>query len=248
MALLAEKKLAMTMYSGERRHWTFEKYVMLHKDQHSILEGLIKHSYAGIDEHSKVRYLLDGIKMDDLNMIKGQILATAALHNDFDACVTLFRDYLLQVKADKVMKQATIAVVTTSTTNHQGHENMTPDMSVEDRYYKVPGYKCLSRAKKLGLKLLHEKWGGKQSDKIPKKPGAGILKKKLWFTKANPAIHQIKALLSAVELDGGMTWTSKAMTVRRRLKTKKATTATTPLHSVATATDWHPVPMRLGDR
>ena len=163
----------------------------------------MEHSYAGIDEHLKVRNLLDGIKMDDLSMIKGQILAMAALRNDFDVCVTLFRDYLLQVKADKVTKQVTIAVVTTSTANHQGHENVTPDMLVKDHYYKVPEYKCLSHAKKLRLKLLHKKWDGKQSDKIPRKPGAGILKKKLQFTKANPAICQIKALLSAVELDGG---------------------------------------------
>ena len=137
MASLAEKKLAMTTYSGEHRHWTFEKYVTLHKEQHSILEGLAEHCYTDIYEHSKVHYLLDGIKTDDLNMIKGQILPTAALRNDFDACATLFRDYLLQVKADKVTKQVTFAVVTTSTPNRQGHENVTPNMSVEDYYYKV---------------------------------------------------------------------------------------------------------------
>ena len=200
MASLAEKKLSMTMYMGERRRRTFEKYIMLHKDQHSILKGLTVHGYAGINECSKVCYLLDGIKMDDLNVIKGQILVTAALRNDFDACVTLFRDYLLQVKADKVTKQVTIAAVTTTTTNHQGHKNVTPDMSVEDCYYKVPEYKRLFHATKLRLELLCQKRGSKQSDKIPKKPGAGILKKKLQFTKVKPAIHQIKALLSAVEL------------------------------------------------
>ena len=172
----------MTTYTGERHHWTFEKYVTLHKDQRSILEGLTKHGYAGIDERSKVRYLIDGTKVDDLNVIKGQILATAALRNDFDVCVILFRDYLLQVKADKVMKQATIAAVTTNTTNREGHDSITPDMSVEDHYYKIPEYKRLSHAKKLRLKLLHEKWGSKQADKIPRKPGTGILKKKLRFT------------------------------------------------------------------
>ena len=203
MASLAEKKLTMTTYMGEHRHWTFEKYVTLHKDQHSILEGLTEHGYAGIDEHSKVQYLLDGIKTDDLNIIKGQILAMAALHNNFDVCVTLFRDYLLQVKANKVMKQATIVVVTTTTTNCEGHDNVTPDMTVEDCYYKVSKYKCLSRAKKFGLKLLREKRGSKQSDKIPRKSGTGILKKKLRFLKTNPAIRKIKALLSAVELDEG---------------------------------------------
>ena len=141
--------------------------------------------------------------MDDLNVIKGQILATAVLHNDFDTCVMLFRDYLLQVKADKVMKQVTIAAVTTDNNNCEGHDTVTPNMTVEDQYYKVPEYKHLSHTKKLGLKLLCEKRGGKKADKIPKKPGTGILKKKLRFTKTNPAIHKIKALLSAVELDEG---------------------------------------------
>ena len=203
MTSLAEKKLAMTAYTGECHRWTFEKYVTLHKDKHSILEGLTEHGYAGIDKRSKVRYLLDGIKTDNLNMIKGQILATAALRNNFDACVMLFRDYLLQLKADKVTKHVTIAAVTTNDTNHEGHDTVTPDMTVEDRYYKIPEYRHLSRAKKLGLKLLREKRGGKKTAKIPKKPGASILKKKLRFTKTNPTIRKIKAILSTVELDKG---------------------------------------------
>ena len=56
----------------------------------------------------------------------------AALRNNFDACVTLFRDYLLQVKDDKVTKHVTIAAVTTNNTNHEGHDTVTPDMTVED--------------------------------------------------------------------------------------------------------------------
>ena len=76
-------------------------------------------------------------------------------------------------------------------------------MTVEDQYYKIPEYKRLSRAKKLGLKLLREKRGEKKTAKIPKKPGASILKKNLRFTKTNPANCKIKAILSAVELDEG---------------------------------------------
>ena len=115
----------------------------------------------------------------------------------------LFRDYLLQVKANKVTKHATIAAVTTNKTSREGHDTVTPNMIVEDRYYTIPEYKCLSQAKKLGLKLLCEKRVGKKTGKIPKKPGMGILKKKLRFTKTNPVICKIKALLSAVELDEG---------------------------------------------
>ena len=36
----AEKKLTMMTYTGEHCCWTFEKYVTLHKDQPSILEGV----------------------------------------------------------------------------------------------------------------------------------------------------------------------------------------------------------------
>ena len=64
MATLAEDKLKSTVYNGEQRRWDFERYVNVHKQQHSIMEGLVEHGYTGIDPQSKVRFLLDGIKSD----------------------------------------------------------------------------------------------------------------------------------------------------------------------------------------
>lgn len=62
MATMAEDKLKTTVYNGEQRRWDFEKYINVHKQQHSIMEGLVEHGYTGIDPRSKVRYLLeDGI-------------------------------------------------------------------------------------------------------------------------------------------------------------------------------------------
>ena len=46
----AETKLKDSSYHGERNHWNFEKYICMHQDQHTILEGLVEHGYAGIDE------------------------------------------------------------------------------------------------------------------------------------------------------------------------------------------------------
>ncbi|KAI2501827.1 hypothetical protein MHU86_12665 [Fragilaria crotonensis] len=43
MATLAEDKLKNTVYNGEQRRWDFERYVNVHKQQHSIMEGLIEH-------------------------------------------------------------------------------------------------------------------------------------------------------------------------------------------------------------
>ncbi|KAI2505609.1 hypothetical protein MHU86_8851 [Fragilaria crotonensis] len=54
MATLAEDKLKSTVYHGEQCRWDFERYVNVHKQQHSVLEGLVEHGYAGIDPRSKV--------------------------------------------------------------------------------------------------------------------------------------------------------------------------------------------------
>ena len=43
----AKTKLKDSSYHGERHRWNFEKYVCMHQDQHTILEGLVE---AGIDE------------------------------------------------------------------------------------------------------------------------------------------------------------------------------------------------------
>ena len=68
MASLAEKKLAMMMYTGERRCWTFEKFVTLHKDHHSILEGFVEKTLFSIglvsscaDQFSSCALLQSGI-------------------------------------------------------------------------------------------------------------------------------------------------------------------------------------------
>jgi hypothetical protein len=62
MASEAETKLTSTLYNGEKNLFTWETYVRIHTEQHSVLNGLIYYGYAGIDDSSKVRHLLKGIK------------------------------------------------------------------------------------------------------------------------------------------------------------------------------------------
>ena len=40
MAATAEHKLINATYRGEGRHWDFERYGTLHKEQHTVLDGL----------------------------------------------------------------------------------------------------------------------------------------------------------------------------------------------------------------
>ena len=46
MSTLAETKLASTLYNGEKHHWSFEKYMKVHIDQHAILAVLVEHGYS----------------------------------------------------------------------------------------------------------------------------------------------------------------------------------------------------------
>ena len=66
----AEPKLKDTSYSGEKRRWNFEKYIKTHVKQHAILTGLVEHRYSGIDDWSKVRHLMAGIKTKVLDLVK----------------------------------------------------------------------------------------------------------------------------------------------------------------------------------
>ena len=86
MAATAEHKLINATYREEGRHWDIERYATLHKEQHTILEGLKEYGYAGMDERSKTRYLLAGIKTTGLDSVKTQILCNAELRQDFAKC------------------------------------------------------------------------------------------------------------------------------------------------------------------
>jgi hypothetical protein len=62
MASAAETKLTGTLYNGEKKRFTWEIYVRINLEQHSVLNQLKDCDYAGIDDSSKVRHLLKGIK------------------------------------------------------------------------------------------------------------------------------------------------------------------------------------------
>ena len=145
MSSRTEAKLKDTSYSGEKRRWNFENYVKTHVNQHVILTGLVEHGYSGIDDRSKVQHLMAGIKTKVLDPVKTQIMASATLRNDFDACVNLYKDFIeqsenlgvrdakiLSVQIDKNGASRGIGSARGSGTNY---DKVVPDNSVPDRYY-----------------------------------------------------------------------------------------------------------------
>ena len=163
MASQAESKLSSTVYNGEQRRWNFERYVNVHKQQHSIMEGLVEHGYVGIDPRSKVRYLLEGIRTDKFDAVKANIMADANLRNDFDACVTLYQDFIKQTAA-KSSKVNPRDVNISEVKVHSGGKRKQSD-EAEDRYYTKAEYDTLSPAQKKDLSNKRAKRGHKPGAK-----------------------------------------------------------------------------------
>ena len=95
-ATTSEKRLELAAWSGDTKRYTFDDYVKIHMDHHSVLTDLTSHGYTGIDKRSKVRHLLKGIKAFKIDNVKTAILASDTLRSDFGGCVTLYKDYMTQ--------------------------------------------------------------------------------------------------------------------------------------------------------
>jgi hypothetical protein len=179
MSAKAERKLMDTTYSGEKRRWNFEKYVRLHVEQHAVLEDLVQFGYSGIDEGSKVRYLVRGVKTDKLDTVKTSILGRADLRNDFTASATLFKDFIEQMKSQQPDHDITIAAVGGNNKNDddsnssiEGNKKVIPDMSIEPRFYSKKEYGRLTPEQRAGLFAKREsREGGRRSNNKRKKKG-----------------------------------------------------------------------------
>ena len=101
MSTHVECKLEAANYSGKKHDWNFKKYVKLH----AILEGLVEHGYLGINTCSKVWHLLKGIKTMTFDSVKMRIVSDATLRTDFDACVSLFQDFIKQCSTTHTSQQ-----------------------------------------------------------------------------------------------------------------------------------------------
>jgi hypothetical protein len=100
MASEAETKLTSTIYNGEKKRFTWETYVSIHTEQHSVLNGLKYYGYTGIDDSSKVCHLLKGIKTAELDVCKTQVMASPYLRDNFAATVELYSTFIKQMKAE----------------------------------------------------------------------------------------------------------------------------------------------------
>ena len=122
---------------------------MVHKEQHHVLISLEEHGYKGIDERSKVRHLIEGIKSAKLDTIKATILSSSEYRNSFDGCVTLYKDFIKQSEGQLDMNVSLV-----KQDKSMSNKNVSSEFKVFDRYYKRKEYKNLTADQKYKLRQL----------------------------------------------------------------------------------------------
>jgi hypothetical protein len=160
MASAAENKLTGTLYNGEKKIFTWETYVRIHTEQHSVLSRLKDYGYAGIDDSSKVRHLLKGIKTTELDVCKTQVMASPSLRDDFTSTVELYYTFVKQMKAEKPH----LNVSEVRFARWKGDKNSfgkrgssgisnVSNAAVEDRFFEKHEYNALTPEQKNTLRL-----------------------------------------------------------------------------------------------
>ena len=188
-ASASERLLQTTIYKNENKRWNFEKYVRVHVDQHAILTNLKDYGYSGIDERSKVRHLLEGIKSFSFDSVKATILSSTVLRNDFDGCVSLYTDFISQ------MQSVAPSELNISATRTDGNDD---DGIIEDRYYDKQEYRKLTDEQKDYLRETR-KTRGHVANARPNKRAKTSDKSEI--SKLN---RQIAKLTSAMDKSGAM--------------------------------------------
>jgi hypothetical protein len=160
MASYAETKLTSTLYNGEKKRFTWETYVRIHTEQHSVLNGLEDYGYAGIDDSSKFRHLLKGIKTTELDVFKAQVMASPSLCDYFAAPVELYSTFIKQLKAEN--PQLNVSEVSFARgkagKNSYGKRHSTgisnvSNAAVNDRLFEKHEYNALTTDQKNMLRL-----------------------------------------------------------------------------------------------
>ena len=200
---LAEAKLKNSLYHGECHRWNFEKFVSMQVEQHEILNGLTKYGCSGIDDGSKVYYLLGGIKTKDLDPAKVQIMASPGLRQDYEGCVNLYQDYIAQ--HDPAQRDYNVSQVGSSKKDGGGKcrgggrvsfsDEALAGVKVDDHYYTPKEYASLNPKQKVKLKTISHKRGHKPNKK--KKRGGGQNDSKL--DKIGRQVSQLITALTGKE-------------------------------------------------
>jgi hypothetical protein len=119
-----------------------------------------------IDDSSKVRHLLKGIKTTELDVCKTQVMASLSIRDDFAAKVELYSTFIKQMKAGN--PQLNVSEVSfahrKAVKNSFGKRNYSvisnvSNAEVDDRFFEKHGYNALTPEQNNMLRLKRLKRG-----------------------------------------------------------------------------------------
>jgi hypothetical protein len=97
--LVQQRPSSLGPFGTEKRNVSPGKPTNEFKIQnYAVLNGLKDYGYAGIDDSSKVRHLLKGIKSTEPDVFKTQMMDSPSLRDDFEATVELYSTLIKQMK------------------------------------------------------------------------------------------------------------------------------------------------------
>jgi hypothetical protein len=160
MASAADTNLTGTLYNGENKRFAWETYVIIHTEQHAVLNALKDYIYYGIDDSSKVRHLLKGIKTTELDVCKTRVMASPSLRDDFSATVELYSTFINQMKAEKpqfnvsevIFARGKAGKKSFGKRNSTGISNVSNSL-LDDRFFENHEYHALTPDQKNMLKI-----------------------------------------------------------------------------------------------
>ena len=93
----AERKLQTSHYDYERKGWDWDKYITLHKEQHTIMESLTYYDYSRMNNVTKVCHFLQGIKSTKLEAVVNVLWVQPEKYGtDFDATVSYLSQMVMK--------------------------------------------------------------------------------------------------------------------------------------------------------
>ena len=105
-----QRNLQISHYDGKKKGWGWDKYVTLHKEQHTIMGSLTDYGYSGIYNGTKVHHFTQGIKSTELEAVVNNVWAQPEKDGpDFDATVS----YLGQIVTKKGLSMQSIHIART---------------------------------------------------------------------------------------------------------------------------------------
>ena len=170
-AAIYEAKLQNSSYDGESQKFTYDKYCEIHQLAHTRLSSLEGQGYHGIDEGTKIRHFLQGIKTDKLKTTV-ELVRGNPDYATFEAVARRIKDSVVTLKPIKPsLRRTTRDIAAVNKQQDEPFPDVEADMTVEDKFYSPIAWRKLSKAKKKGVlkkrKQRQSQEGGK-SDKKPK--------------------------------------------------------------------------------